>query len=133
MTSTCLSTIATMILLVTTAVASPSGFRQLGNTLVGSPALLSSNQNVPFDFGSTDDGSRMAVGAPNDNDGGVFLYERHTPLDSEDIGTESTWTLLWETHDASLGDSLALSDNGDYLVYRQKDVLYTYHAPSDRP
>jgi hypothetical protein len=93
------------------------------------------SSTVPVEFGDSvelsADGKRMLVGAPSDNGGNVYLYERD---DSTAVlgGTvaQSQWRLVWElpgtANEKNLGDRISMSADGQTIAIRR------YNAPHRR-
>ena len=85
------------------------------------------HDDSPADFGTviklSDDGKRMAVGAPHygeDERGAVFVYWRDNKK-GESV-TDGHWNLIWELHGDPLekiGDRISLSHDGELLAVRR--------------
>jgi len=114
-----------------------TGFRQVGQTLVGEPfGPLHDDKSHFFEFGTvvklSADGKRMVVGAPNkaaskvaadSNEtkaSAVYVYERTGGNDM----MRAEWKKIFEIEgelDEGIGESLALDDTGNVLAVRRFD------------
>jgi hypothetical protein len=103
-------------------------FLPLGLRLFGlpSPSQLQGTLRFGYTVEVSDDGSHMAVGAPNGNGGAVFLYYR-----DQSLPLTSNWLLIWELVGVSvdeLGTRISLSSDGRtlaVLVRRSESILST--------
>ncbi|CAB9509255.1 expressed unknown protein [Seminavis robusta] len=122
--------VATLFFVVALAeFAVGSDFKQFGNTIEPRvPADLNHDSSTtPFEFGKivklSGNGNIMAVGAPNDSGGAVFLYRRSSPSNAIELSAQSSWQLQYERAGKvgqEFGASIALSGDGNYLSMRYK-------------